>query len=1280
MAYRGIIFYMPAWKRNFLVTVLAIALSLNVPLALRAEAGNSNVSPCSINISRDLKLGSTGADVLSLQKILNQDRSTRVATTGVGSPGHETLLFGFATQHAVRAFQAKYSISRTGTVGPLTRAKIKSICTSGVQPQNQTTVAPLACTLTKNLTQGVTDPEVKLIQKILNSATSTRIALVGDGSPGHETNYFGLATFGSVIKFKRQYAPTPGSIITGKIDASTRTQLVAACLDYNNALRFQPLTTNGDSPAQQNTGGGGGTYNGGNYGGGGGGGGGGGTPSTAHTYYVAPTGSDSNDGTGNPWLTLQKAANTVVAGDTVIIRSGNYAGFVMGWDTPQSGTESQPITFRADPGATITSRNVHTADGIDLEGTSYITIDGFTITNGGGTITRAGIRVSSLSGTGNIVRNNYIDGMGRWGIFTSFSENVLIENNTTINSIAEHGIYVSNSADNPIIRNNLTYGNSKAGIQINSDITQGGDGIVSNALIERNIIYNNGIPGGGSAINLDGTHEAVVQNNLLYNNHSSGIALFKGDAATGAKNNVIVNNTLVMAVDARWAININSGSTGNKLYNNILFNNSATKGSITIDASSLTGFVSNNNVLVNRFSADGGDDIISLADWQGTVGQDSRSFISTSTATFVSATTNDYHLDQNSTAIDAGTAIKAPANDLEDNPRPTGSGYEIGAYEYSGTYTPTVPATPSSLSASTINASQISVSWSDNSNNETNFLLDRQINGGTWTQIATPATNATSYTDSGLSIGVAYNYRIRATNSVGTSVYSNSFSVTIPAAPAAPTSFEATATSSTRVSLSWTDASTNETGFSVERKIGVGSYSVIATTDANVTTYLDKNLTPSTLYTYRIQATNTTGQSSYTTEQATTTFAIESGSHTIWADSEIPINVINDNDANAISVGVKFRSLVDGYVTGVRFYKGGTDNGGTHVGNLWSSTGTLLASTTFTGETSSGWQEMDFDTPVAVTADTTYVISYFAPQGNYSYDSAYFTSSRTTSGPLIALQEGTDGSNAVYNYCSNACFPTESVNSTNYWADVVFSDTLPPLTITASAGSGGTISPTGSTVVANGASQTFTITPDSGNSVATLLIDGVSVSTTTSYTFSNVTTNHTIAVTFGNNTLYSLWTNATTPGTVDANDGSSLTLGVRFSSTDAGYVKGVRFYKSAANTGTHIGSLWNISGTELASTTFSGESASGWQESLFSSSVPITANTQYFITYFAPQGHYSFDGGYFTTLYTNAPLSSPQSIGGAINGVFCSGVARCFANTGSGSPNYWVDVIFGYLP
>ena len=68
------------------------------------------------------------------------------------------------------------------------------------------------------------------------------------------------------------------------------------------------------------------------------------------------------------------------------------------------------------------------------------------------------------------------------------------------------------------------------------------------------------------------------------------------------------------------------------------------------------------------------------------------------------------------------------------------------------------------------------------------------------------------------------------------------------------------------------------------------------------------------------------------------------------------------------------------------------------------------------------------------------------------------------------------------------------------------------------------------------------------------------------------------------------------PATPDSGDGSPVNVGTAFTTDTSGYVTGMRFYKAAANTGTHVGSLWSASGTLLAQATFTGETASGWQQ------------------------------------------------------------------------------------
>ncbi len=139
----------------------------------------------------------------------------------------------------------------------------------------------------------------------------------------------------------------------------------------------------------------------------------------------------------------------------------------------------------------------------------------------------------------------------------------------------------------------------------------------------------------------------------------------------------------------------------------------------------------------------------------------------------------------------------------------------------------------------------------------------------------------------------------------------------------------------------------------------------------------------------------------------------------------------------SIEVGVKFRSSVNGYITGIRFYKL-QSNTGPHTGSLWSAGGALLATATFTNETQEGWQTVKFASPVFITANTTYTASYFAPYGQFSGTPAAFNTAGITNGPLTLLQDGVDGGNGVFKYGVGGVFPDDSFNGTNYWVDVTF--------------------------------------------------------------------------------------------------------------------------------------------------------------------------------------------------------------------------------------------------
>src|SRR5438477_38229 len=168
---------------------------------------------------------------------------------------------------------------------------------------------------------------------------------------------------------------------------------------------------------------------------------------------------------------------------------------------------------------------------------------------------------------------------------------------------------------------------------------------------------------------------------------------------------------------------------------------------------------------------------------------------------------------------------------------------------------------------------------------------------------------------------------------------------------------------------------------------------------------------------------------------------------TIWASTATPTTPDVGSDS-PVELGVRFYSDTPGYVTGIRFYKSAA-NTGAHIGNLWSSNGTLLASASFTSETASGWQQVNFSGPVAITANTPYLASYHATIGHYAGDASYFATTGVNKSPLHTYTNTSATPEAPYAYGSASQFPASTYNSANYWVDVAFSAST-------SGGGGGT--------------------------------------------------------------------------------------------------------------------------------------------------------------------------------------------------------------------------------
>ncbi len=400
----------------------------------------------------------------------------------------------------------------------------------------------------------------------------------------------------------------------------------------------------------------------------------------ATTYHVSVAGSNGNTGTSlaTAWATLQHAADVAVAGDSVVVHSGSYQGFAA---MDQSGTAMAPIVFTAMGNTVLITSpcSYNGLDGINVENVEWVVVEGFTV-NG---MPRVGIR-TALSDHVTLRYNTCADN-GVWGILTGFAEHCIIEHNTCSGSVDQHGIYFSNSADDPIIRYNHCFDNHDNGIHMNGDVSLGGDGVISNAQVYGNTIHDNGT-GGGSGINCDGVVNSVFYNNLLYGNHASGISLYQIDAGAPSTGNRVFNNTILNASDARWCINITEGCTDNQVLNNILITAHPFRGSIVVAADALDGFVSDHNLVTPRLSPDGDATILDLSEWQA-LGYDLHSQVAAPLAQLFAtqgAPGMYYPLDASAQMVDAGTAAVAAVvtDDLQGTPRPQLSAYDIGCWEF----------------------------------------------------------------------------------------------------------------------------------------------------------------------------------------------------------------------------------------------------------------------------------------------------------------------------------------------------------------------------------------------------------------------------------------------------------------------------------------------------------------------------------------------------------------------------------------------------------------------
>ena len=532
----------------------------------------------------------------------------------------------------------------------------------------------------------------------------------------------------------------------------------------------------------------------------------------------------------------------------------------------------------------------------------------------------------------------------------------------------------------------IIQGNTVTGVQNSNGSTSGHGIYIANCTgvhVIGNDLHDNAYVG----IHINGdpntVQNALIADNVIYNNGQNGI---DGD---GLQNSTIVNNLIYNYSDfgiCLYVIDASGSSVNNIIVNNTIDSgtSSGTSGSIRI----LDG--STGNTILNNILLDGSSVVYRIS-------ADSQS-----------GTVSNYNIVPNRAQVQS-----------ED----TGQNESFSQWQSS---------TGQDHNSFAATAAQLFVNPSASNYQESS--TSPSISAGTSTDA--PSTDILGNprpSSNGYDIG-CYEYETStpsAPSVTGETPASGATSVAMSMVPTA-TFNEAVQSSTISFTLK------NSSGSTVAGSVSYNSRTYVTT--FTPTSALASNTT----YTAAISgAESTSGVSMTAPFSWSFTTAPTPSTISIWSSTAKPANP-TDPDTGSVELGVKFYSDVSGSITGLRFYKGST-NTGTHVADLWTSSGTLLATATFTRETGSGWQQVNFATPVAITAGTTYVASYHTNVGHYADDQNYFAS-QYNSGSLHVPANG-----GVYAYGAAGSFPTQVWNASNYWVDIVLSPSQGPSVATPAA-------------------------------------------------------------------------------------------------------------------------------------------------------------------------------------------------------------------------------------